>query len=213
MKKKGQFDLLATFSIAAFIVLFVVIFILAFKIHVTQTMIDYYLWNKEYDIPMALFSVDINDESSAIALNRAFYNSKFGGNYNDWIQQTETTINRWFIRNTNQKTYQYYNFELGTVALEGEVGCACIASGIPISSPTPSQYECAGSACSPTGEDCPPTDNKFTCTEYCLKKSVCKTSITQRSNLGLYPTPIIYNGTDRVVPLKFDTVIAENKAG
>ena len=208
IKMKGQIaGLVGMFLVALFVVLFVFIFIFAFKIHVTQSMVDYYLWSKEYDIPMALFSTDVNEESPAVALNRIFYKSKFG--YDEWVGKTKDILDRWFIERTSQKTYQFYHFELGNVVLEEEVGCDCKASAIPASLPT--RYECAGNDCgSHQGEDCDTTSGEPDCTEYCVGKA-CKISTLQRNNLGLYPTPIVFNGTTRVVPLKFDTIIYEKE--
>lgn len=203
IKMKGQIaGLVAMFLVALFVVLFVFIFIFAFKIHVTQSMVDYYLWGKEYDIPMALFSTDVNEESPAVALNRIFYKSKFG--YDEWVGKTKEILDRWFIERTSQKTYQFYHFELGDVVLEEQV-CKCIASALPGSG-----YECVGTDCKPEGEDCPINYDEFTCTGYCIEKA-CKISQTQRNNLGLYPTPIVFNGTTRVVPLKFDTITYEKE--
>jgi hypothetical protein len=200
-KSKGILGgLLAEFAVAVFVVLFVIIFIFCFKIHVTQSMVDYYLWNKEYDIPLALFSIDINEESSAMALNRVFYKNKFG--YDEYT--LKNIIDKWFIEPTDKKTYQYYRFELGDVVFEKEVPCNCKAVE---TGTMKDEYECRGNDCG-SYKNCP-YSTKLACDDYC--KEACQIETIQRKNLGLYPSPIIYNGTNRVVPLKFNTIVYEKK--
>jgi len=207
MKKKKGFItfFIMEFAVAVFAVLFVIIFILSFKIHVTQSMVDYYLWSKENDIPMALFSADIKDDSSAVALNKIFYNGKDGKNYGDWKTQMEKIINRWFIENTGQKTYQLYHLELDDVIIEKEVYCNCYAKST-TDNVGQTIYECAGTECgSRFGEQSSVFATQSGWDQYC--KGGCSVNTVQVKNLGLYPVPIIYNGTDRIVTLTFNSVV------
>jgi hypothetical protein len=213
---KGFFTgLIIDFAIAVFVVLFVIIFIFAFKVHITQAMVDYYLWGKENDIPMSLFSSDIKGESSAVALNRIFYNGKDGRDYSAWKTQMIQIIDRWFVENSGQKTFQLYQFELGDVVIEEELSnsnnpfnCNCKAEKL--YGVTPPRYYCKGNCGSHENDNCPETYDELSCTVYCME--IACISTIQRTNLGLYPLPIIYNGTDRIVTLKFNTIIGTEKS-
>ena len=207
MKKAKGFlgGLVIEFAIAVFVVLAVLIFVYCFKIHITQAMVDYYLWGKENDIPMALFSSDINGESSAVALNRIFYNKKNGRDYDEWKTKMETIMNSWFIENSGQKTYQFYHFELDDVVIEKEVPCNCYAKSTN-NNIGQTIYECAGTDCgSLSGQKSTETATQYGWDQYC--KGACLVNTIEMKSLGLYPVPIIYNGTDRIVTLKFNTVV------
>jgi hypothetical protein len=90
---KGGFffsSMIAHYMIVIAIILAVVIFFLTFKYHIKQTVVEYYLWGKQYDIPLTLFSVNVEGESSIVALNRIYYgNSESKGKLidilDDWF--------------------------------------------------------------------------------------------------------------------------------
>ena len=112
MRKKGFVGWLAVFfAIGAFVALFLFIFLYFFKFHVTMMMVDFYFWNKEYDIPMALFSTDIdtdtsedgeNFESSVIVLNKMRY-----GMYTDSDEDSEMNQIKGQLRDVINEWYGY----------------------------------------------------------------------------------------------------------
>lgn len=95
MKRKGLLGWLAFFFfLGVFAALALFIFLYFFKYHVTMMMIDFYFWNKEYDIPLALFSADIKNsgryESSEVFLSRLYYADVLG--YSDEYKKPERGI-------------------------------------------------------------------------------------------------------------------------
>jgi hypothetical protein len=170
-KVKGQFGgLIGEFAIAVFIVLFVIIFIVAFKIHVIQAMVDYYLWGKEYDIPMALFSIDVKGNSSVIALSRIIHEDKLEEDSHELKVEIKNIVDRWFIENkegTDVNQYQIYNLKIDNFNVR-----------FPLELPWEELHE---------------------------------SNIIQKKSLGLYPTPIVFNGTTRVVTLKYETIILKQE--
>jgi len=212
-KLKGQFGgLIGEFAIAVFVVLFVIIFIVAFKIHVTQAMVDYYLWNKEYDIPMALFSIDVDKdptekteyESSAIFLSRLHYADVLGEDKNALRNQLNPILDRW-SRGVNQCTLTF-----GETMLQNKNKCVCE----PLMENA--MYGTCSDSCKESTKD-----------KDCFAKSVDGFSIgqiieyedhvqqiksytcwgsTKLSNVGLYPLPVVFNGTQRILTLSFQVL-------
>ena len=212
-KLKGQFGgLIGEFAIAVFVVLFVIIFIVAFKIHVTQAMVDYYLWNKEYDIPMALFSIDVDKdptekteyESSVIFLSRLHYADVLGEDENTLQNQLNPILDRW------SKGVNQYTLTFDKTTLQNVNKCIC-------------KTDLEGAMYGTCSEVC----KESTRGKYCFARSVDGISegqvieyednvqqirsytcwgSTKLSNMGLYPLPVVYNGTQRILTLNFQVL-------
>lgn len=195
-KTKGQFGgLLAEFVIAAFIVLFVIIFITSFKIHVTQAMIDYYFWGKEYNIPLALLStdIDIKDEnrfeSSIVIFNKIRY-FKDEGLKENLRNNLRNVIEAWFPGVSQSDYTREYTLKFGEKkeeVIEKTRDCTCTW-------PSATEGLKCTSGCGPkAGESC---RNQAEC----VPKNEM---VTEVNNLGIYPLPVVYNGTLRVVELNW----------
>jgi len=155
-KKKGLLGgLVIPFIIALSVVLAVLIFLFNFKIHVIQTMVDYYLWAKHYNIPMALFSIDIYNEetggynSSIIVLNKIHYGDLLGKNYGDLEKKIDVILNDWF----------------------GTVGSYVLS---------------------------------FEDTTFISERGLTETGV---KHLGVYPLPVVFNETHRVLKLSYRSIM------
>jgi hypothetical protein len=215
MIKKGQFGgLIGEFAIAVFVVLFVIIFIVAFKIHVTQAMVDYYLWNKEYDIPMALFSIDVDKdptekteyESSAIFLSRLHYADILDEDKTSLKNQLNPILDKW------SKGVNQYTLTFDKTILQNMNECICK----PTRDISGWLYGKCTDECkeSTRGKDCWALDyagySAGQVIEYVDHGEVTRSytcwGSTKLSNVGLYPLPVVFNGTQRTLTLSFQVL-------
>jgi hypothetical protein len=212
-KSKGQmFAVVGEFAFSIFVILLVVIFIVNFKVHITQAMVDHYLWSKENDIPMTLFSIDIDRnsnpqkmeyESSAIFLSRLNYADVLGEDKDTLKNQLNPILDKW------SRGVLQYNATFGDFIFNQENGCSCKINELaPVRAPELgiTYGTCVNCEASGTnGEKCIASqwgrysgrvaDKPYTCLGY--------TTVT---NLGVYPLPIVYNGTQRILTLNFQLV-------
>ena len=213
MKKAKGFlgAFIIDFAIAVFVVLAVFIFVYCFKIHITQAMVDYYMWNKEFDIPMALFSVDVKEvgspkiESSAVFLSRLYYATVLGENKDELKKQLNTILDRW-SQGVNQ-----YTLTFGEIAFTNEVQCVCKST---------KDLEgwlygkCTGCKSTTEGKSCWARDygdiSVGQIIEYENNVEVTKSyscwGSTKLTNIGPYPLPVVYNGTQRILTLNFQVL-------
>jgi len=211
MGEKGQIGLLTAFIAGGvFVALFLFIFLYCFKYHITMMMIDYYLWNREYDIPLALFSTDINTnpdgdekyESSVVVLNKIYY-----GKYADSDEDSEMNKVKGELRDIINEWYGYkeesgfWTMIFGNVTIMAMPNpCECVPTG-----PIWCKYyvckwapECDGGEQEfrdVRGQCCDPTTN-VPCNE-------AHGDVIGVQHLGLYPLPIVFNGTDMIANLSF----------
>ena len=195
MGRKGFIGwLVAVFAMGIFAALFSFIFLWSFKYHITMMMIDYYFWNKEYDIPLALLSMDVKNtvsekyESSVIALNKIHYGFENKDNYN-----LVEILEKW------SKGVYRYTLTFSKFVLQNETKCRCK----PISEDYTLYGKCTGCKKETEGEDCYAVDyagipagtvighedhvevtRPYTCW-----------GVAKVTQMGTYPVPVVFNGT------------------
>lgn len=172
--------IIAQFIFAVFIVIFVLIFLFQFKYHIIQTMGEYYLWGKEFDIPLALLITDINNQNSAVALNKIYYSDELGIDATDLKNGMQELVTFWF--STPSKNFKYH-LQFGNLVITADTLEKCSAGS---AGPHGSYYS------------------------YCPSKD---DDIKKRNVHGFYPIPVMFNGTDRVVPLEFESLIVMESGG
>jgi hypothetical protein len=170
-------------------------------------MVDYYMWNKEFDIPMALFSIDVKEvdskiESSAVFLSRLYYATVLGENKVELKKQLNTILDRW-SQGVNQ-----YTLTFGEIVFTNEIQCKCKPKD---DSASWLYGKCTG--CEPTteGKSCWARDYGDILAgqiiEYENNVEVTKSyscwGFTKLTNIGPYPLPVVYNGTQRILTLNF----------
>jgi hypothetical protein len=114
--------ILGPYIAAAFIIAAILIFMYQFKYHISQMMVDYFLWGKEFNIPMALFTTDIKGESSVTTLSKIVYHV---GNYQNLKDELNTIVDQWFVPASDH--YQY-TLQMGDFYMTKTVNnCGCIS--------------------------------------------------------------------------------------
>lgn len=190
-KRKGLFGgLIIPFVIALTVVLAVLIFLFAFKVHIIQTMVDYYVWVKEYDIPMALFSMDAwyfepgIYTSPAVAFSKIHYELED----HDVLENDITRIaSEWF------GVFGDFNITFEDVRI-CKTHCRC----------TPRWevwhlvWRCRGSCSEYEGVECNAHFNTP-----CEEATPPAQDIIGLRYYGIYPLPVVFNGTHRVIALIF----------
>jgi hypothetical protein len=175
--KKGIIaGILGPYIVSAFIIAAILIFLYQFKYHMSQLMVDYYLWGKEFNIPMALFTTDIREQSSAVALSKIVY--KVGSDQDKIKSELNEVVDDWFLP---YSIYYQYTLQMEDFYMIKTVdGCKCT---------TITSYEGGYRSYDYSCEDC------------------TNVKIIKRENVGVYPLPLPYNGTTRVVSLIFSTLV------
>ena len=192
--------ILGPYIAAVFIIAAILIFMYQFKYHISQMMVDYFLWGKEFNIPMALFTTDIQGETSVVALSKIVY--KVGSNQDQIKNELNAIVDDWFV--PASASYQY-NLQMGDISIT-KIGstatCQCMSHSYYGDGMSPRAYQylaCEGSTCgSKTGMPCGGLTG-----ENCIDNA----KVIKRENVGLYPLPLPYNGTTRIVPLMFSSVV------
>jgi len=194
-KKKGLLGgLIIPFLIALSVVLAVLIFLFNFKIHVIQTMVDFYLWAKQYNIPMVLFSVDIKDEDMDSSESFVVFFSKiYRGIYDEKKMGTlRTLINDWY------GTSGFYTLTFGDLILTPEENpCTCTFQG-GIILPWycgPTRSACVNEFGDYYYDKCDP-DTNYPC-------SKAQGDVVGVKHYGSFPLPVVFNGTNRVTKLNY----------
>lgn len=197
MKKKKGFwgGLIAEFAFAIFLVLFVLIFLFNFKYHLTLVMIDYYSWNKQYDIPMALFSTDIKDdsgnyESSVVVLNKIHYGMYTEDEMDEVEDELERVVSVWY----GEHGFWTLNFgEFNLIGIE-EDPCLCTVEQLGFYR-CPDMAKCQSKYYNAKYRVCDPVTH-----DPCIR---VHGNLRALRHLGYYPLPVVFNGTHRNIPLSF----------
>ncbi|MDI6825826.1 MAG: hypothetical protein QMD36_01365 [Candidatus Aenigmarchaeota archaeon] len=206
MRKKGLIGWLAFFFfLGVFVALFLFIFLYFFKYHVTMMMIDYYFWNKEYDIPLALLSTDIYNtnsekyESSIVALNKIHYGFEKKDNYN-----LVEILEEW------SKGVYRYTLTFGEFVLQNETKCTCkerdprlklygICTGC--------KKETEGKFCYTQDYDGFPAGTVIEFEDHvAVPRPYTCWGLTKVTQMGTYPIPVVFNGTHLITELTFTVI-------
>ena len=181
------------FAAGIFATLFLFIFLYSFKYHITMIMVDYYFWNKEYDIPLALFSTDVDGVSSIVAMNKVHYDGVLTEDYKSLKTELNNIVESWFGEH-GIYILRFEGTEINRLALDD---CVCYAyqygEGFVLTG------QCTGPGCGgDEGKKCKVLDGTLVDEEgSCGGKRIARTS-----HLGTYPLPIVFNGTDRIIALE-----------
>jgi hypothetical protein len=75
MKRKGAIFISMIMLLVVYLAACAIVFIFFhfFKYHIIKTVLDEYRWNKIQEIPLALFSMDMDGESFVSRVNRVYY--------------------------------------------------------------------------------------------------------------------------------------------
>ena len=204
MRRKGLIGwLVASFFIGVFAAIALIIFITQFKYHVTMAMVDYYFWNKEFDIPLALFSTDIKIEnsekyeSSTVFLNKLYYADVPHKDKEEELKnKLKPILDKW---SKNQ-----YTLVVGDVACQKEE-CKCeLQSSI---KPGLIAYGVCSSECKHAGEMCVYYDMSGIVGRpgQVVGKPYMCWGFAKSIISSVYPLPVVFNGTHRLIPLSFTT--------
>ncbi len=109
--------IVAKWAIIIFLILSILVFFVTFKYHVKLTVAEYYLWGKQYDIPLALFSINMNGDSSVVALNKIYYGD------NSLKENLREILDKWF-----GKVY-YYKLSFGSTNIVRENASVIVENG------------------------------------------------------------------------------------
>jgi hypothetical protein len=196
--KKGYIPFIAEFAIAIFLVLLVVILVLYFKAHMLALVTDFFVWGKEYDTPLALFSIDIWNEnakqyeSSVVAMNKIYYSSQDSNSLGDGIKKT---LDFWFPQINVRERTRSYSIKFGNKEINKEFNweeCRCADQN------NPGKGEVKDKCTSECG---PNVGNG------CNEDVVCKPEqkVVQQSYSDVYPLPLI---DKKVTKLEFNSSVA-----
>lgn len=191
--------LFAQFMAAVTIVAMAVILIMFLKIHVTEIVIDYYNWGREYYIPLALLSTDINGNSSSIIFTRLYSNIP-PEEKNEILNEIKGIINFWFFGNKEGAQQEgelpkSYILRIGNDVIQEKLNCYCAFTG-------GLEYmgTCQGACGGKEGTRC----NK---NEDCFPESIRILKIKQYS---AYPVPLINSS---VIEMSFETIVYKQIQG
>lgn len=207
-RKGGIFvSMIILLVIYLFAVAIVLVFFYFFKFHITTTVLDEYRWNKIQEVPLDLFSIDVDGEQFVSKMNKIYH--KFEPE--DQLDKVKKMVN----------SQLYFAFgdvppNIGYILTIGEVtvsqsdypDCGC-KPAVEYFSVT---YKCQGGcALDLEGEDCVGgyTYNQMgTPQAYPDPKKCFYVGLVEYH--GDYPFPLTFNGTDKFIAgLSYDAVVYE----
>lgn len=196
--KKGFAGLIVEFAVAVFLVVLVVILVLCFKAHMLTLVTDFFVWGKEYDTPLALFSIDVWNEnakqyeSSVVAMNKIYYSSQDSNNLKDGIKKT---LDFWFPATTVRERTRSYSIKFGSQEIKKEFKweeCTC-KKGVDALG-----RETGGKCTSGCG---PNIDHDCDSPQDCIPEQ----KVVQQIYSDVYPLPLI---DKKVTKLEFNSSVA-----
>lgn len=206
--RKSQFGvdaIIVGVAIFVFVIVITLTFFYFFKYHITLVIRDQYIWNKVQEVPLSLFSTDIDGESFINKANKAYYGFNDKGEFMGLIKNIiNSTI--FYDYNVEYRPFAYSVNIFGTTVSEGYVtpsgGCKCdkiIAYGSNIY-----YYGCSdGCAVDKQGRPCGEkkdatwddrsswdTRDDMLCYETNKENTIYEVS---------YPVPLTFNGTNKLI--------------
>lgn len=189
MKKKGGIfvGMIMMFVIYLFAIGIVVVFFYFFKFHITITVLDEYRWNKIQEVPLSLFSMDVDGEPFVSGANKIIY----GFEAKSELDEIKERVN-------DQLYFAFGDVppNMGYILTIGEVtvsesrfpDCDCKLTGL--------AWGCTN--------DCAPDKRGKPCGQY--EPELCF-DIGRREYSASYPFPLAFNGTTKFIDgLSYDAV-------
>ena len=192
--------LFAEFMAAVTIVAMAVILIMFLKIHVTEIVVDYYNWGKEYYIPLALLSTDINGNASSIIFTKLNSQILTEEEKNKILDEIKGIVNLWFFGNREgaqeeEELPKSYILRIGNDVIQEELNCYCAYTG-GLEYMGTCQGECGGKEGTRCNKD-----------EDCFPRDIIILKIKQYST---YPVPLINSS---VIEMSFETMVYKQIEG
>ena len=196
MKQKGAIFVSMIMLLIVYLAACAVVFIFFhfFKYHIIKTVLDEYRWNKIQEIPLALFSMDIDRESFTLKMNKIYYELEPEDEFVTKMHEDVINQQLFYQFPPDKRPFGYF-ITIGKTTLsevkEVQPNCECEVRS---DCGDPPWYYCSddcGSPCTNCGvEDrfgniwpderfCYPTEAKFYAEEY--------------------PFPLTFNGTERFI--------------
>lgn len=201
MKRKGgifvsMIMLLVVYLFACAVVL---VFFYFFKYHITTTVLDEYKWNKVQEVPLGLFSMDIDGESFTSKMNKVYYGLE---PEDEFVKKMhEDVINQQlFYQFPSDKRPFGYVVSVGDITISEmkvDPNCRCVRSD--------ATHCYCSDECPKAGEPCGREVPWWIFTKVECDPSLCSHTKIELSEK--FPFPLTFDGTDRFTDLMLYKVV------
>ena len=197
--KKGSIflSMIMLLVVYLFAVAIVVVFFYFFKFHIITTILDEYRWNKVQEVPLDLFSMDVNGESFVSRMNKIYYG--FIDMEPTKIKLRDIIHKQLFYSYTGTKYPYEYFITIGNLSFTGQSDCTC--NGKMFAHFT-GAWTCSGGCGLYKDENCakvwfyiPPSQPI-----YVPDSSKCFGK-TEAIYNAAYPFPLTFNGTNNLITI------------
>jgi len=199
----GASAIIVGVAIFAFVIIIILAFFLSFKYQITLVIREQYLWNKVQEVPLDLFSMDIDGESFVSRMNKVYHGFDDKDALRDAVDNFVTK--QLFYSLEEENYFLEANVKVGGMRITKPIGCRVIDGH-----------------CNIFGCDCLCSDNcgdesgeyigfasRHTSCDVEFDLSNCITELPKGAFYRsiLYPFPLTFDGTDVFVDELFQEII------